>query len=73
MTTQANIQRHKLTTGNFIGRSLLASDIDTPDSILWMEIVEVLFIEGFRKYRVMFPGGEVARTLISAKSVLLWQ
>jgi hypothetical protein len=73
MSTTKQLTRHQLDTGNFIGRSLLASDIDTPDSILWMEIVEVLFVEGFRKYRVMFPGGEVAKTLISAKSVLLWQ
>jgi predicted DNA-binding antitoxin AbrB/MazE fold protein len=68
--TQANKTTGRtLEVNDYIAFDSAAQDIDTPDTTLWMKIVEVVFEDGFRGYKVAFPDGEVMRSAILAKHV----
>lgn len=73
MTTTANLTKHKLQTGDFIGLPVLASRVDDNDDICWLTITGVVRHEGYRCYETAFPNGEKRRTLIRANSVQFWR
>lgn len=69
MTARANISKTILEVGDFIASETAAQDLDTPDFIVWLRIVEVVTEGGSKFYRVAFPDGEIKRVLVRASDV----
>lgn len=69
MTQKATISKHKLQAGDYIGFDVLTNDIDSSDCTVWCEITNILTVDGFKAYQVMFPNNELKRMPVLAKHV----